>query len=627
MELYPNKKIQETLRAIHVHPPLPPTDLEKFKEITAFFGKSYAASEQEYAHFLADLEEFVSGSGKAAQTALEEEYKGDSTAQLRHYMKLRWNDQFENFIQTSTHNTQKTILEGRSVVDRLSIFAFGHIKLIEVLTDPQKAQLIPPQYYDHLIMALHAGVTRVPGAEVDQIHGMIAEHPQFMITTPYRIYVLRSQDGAEQISLPTLLKAVQQIFDEYNTAEEKHWLPLISCQERSVFAAFREALKSDPYCAQFLRDLDGSLECLSMNAEVLMNQSDLERANDFQEVLKGRLDQTWRGKENWNFHMGDLWHHNREHGASDGLTHLVYSPLGQNFGERADKGLREGKLKNAQLQEVSRFLTQVDTKRVIEHLNKTIGFNVERLHEYALSHIAPYKLDKLIYKKYGRKKLIEKKLAPYNFTSAAIAIGTMLYFREPVGVRETWPLSKFEHGRLENRLPLNPYFVQLGRLLNAAKGKERLCEEELRRSQELLTKGLDYMKKYSTECSDGKGVSFKQMMTEDMARRMGLSAPLLDNPVYKKMNKVRVVIANAPTNTTFLSKSRQTATYAPDGHFVFYLLWDDRVEISFDADTLTGDKLLSNEDLFAEIDHVFDRLMEVVEFKRAEDPANKKAKI
>ena len=42
------------------------------------------------------------------------------------------------------------------------------------------------------------------------------------------------------------------------------------------------------------------------------------------------------------------------------------------------------------------------------------------------------------------------------------------------------------------------------------------------------------MKKYSTECANGKGVSFKQMLTEDMARRMGLSAPLLDNPVYKK---------------------------------------------------------------------------------------------
>ena len=135
------------------------------------------------------------------------------------------------------------------------------------------------------------------------------------------------------------------------------------------------------------------------------------------------------------------------------------------------------------------------------------------------------------------------------------------------------------------------------------------------------------MKKYSTECANGKGVSFKQMLTEDMARRMGLSAPLLDNPVYKKMNKVRVVIGNAPTNTTFLNKSRYTATYAPDGHFVFYLLWDDRVEISFDADTLTGDKLLSNEDLFAEIRHVFDRLMEVVAYKREEDPAGKKAKL
>ena len=77
------------------------------------------------------------------------------------------------------------------------------------------------------------------------------------------------------------------------------------------------------------------------------------------------------------------------------------------------------------------------------------------------------------------------------------------------------------------------------------------------------------------------------MMTEDIARRMERSSPLLDNPVYKKMNKVRVVIGNAPTNTNFLSKSRHTATYAPDGHFLFYLLWEDRVEISFEADTLT----------------------------------------
>ena len=131
-------------------------------------------------------------------------------------------------------------------------------------------------------------------------------------------------------------------------------------------------------------------------------------------------------------------------------------------------------------------MTQVDTSRVVDHLNKSVGFSVERLHEYAHKQIAPYKLDKLIYTKYGRKKLVESKVAPYNFTSAAIAIGTMLYFREPVGVRETWPLSKFEHGRLENRMPLNPYFVQLGRLLNAARSKDTLCAEELRRSQELL---------------------------------------------------------------------------------------------------------------------------------------------
>ena len=135
------------------------------------------------------------------------------------------------------------------------------------------------------------------------------------------------------------------------------------------------------------------------------------------------------------------------------------------------------------------------------------------------------------------------------------------------------------------------------------------------------------MKKYSTECSDGKGVGFKQMLTEDMVQRMGLSSPLLENPIYKQMNKVRVVIGNAPTNTTFLNKSRYTSTYAPDGHFVFYLLWDDRVEISFDADTLTGDKLLSNEALFAEIEHVFDRLLEIVEFKREEDSETKKSKL
>lgn len=58
-----------------------------------------------------------------------------------------------------------------------------------------------------------------------------------------------------------------------------------------------------------------------------MNQSDLPRMNEFQEVAKGRLDQTWRGKENFCFHMGDLWHHSREHAASDGLTHLFYTPL------------------------------------------------------------------------------------------------------------------------------------------------------------------------------------------------------------------------------------------------------------------------------------------------------------
>ena len=44
MEIVPNRKVQETLRDAFKLPPLPPVDLQAFKEIHTFYGRSYASS-------------------------------------------------------------------------------------------------------------------------------------------------------------------------------------------------------------------------------------------------------------------------------------------------------------------------------------------------------------------------------------------------------------------------------------------------------------------------------------------------------------------------------------------------------------------------------------------------------
>ena len=74
--------------------------------------------------------------------------------------------------------------------------------------------------------------------------------------------------------------------------------------------------------------------------------------------------------------------------------------------------------------------------------------------------------------------------APYNFVSACVSIAIMVYFGEPVLVHEPYPLKSFVGGRLENRNPLNLFFIEVGNLI--LKMGDGFTEEDLERIAALM---------------------------------------------------------------------------------------------------------------------------------------------
>ena len=131
----------------------------------------------------------------------------------------------------------------------------------------------------------------------------------------------------------------------------------------------------------------------------------------------------------------------------------------------ASKYLAQHRKSPAAHQEVSRFIEEVDTKRVLTALRKVESFAIPQMLEYGRGQIDRYELTRFDHCQIGRKALLEMGFAPYQFVSAWFSIATMVYFGEPVLVQEPFPLKSFRAGRLENRNPLNPYMVEIGHII------------------------------------------------------------------------------------------------------------------------------------------------------------------
>ena len=78
-------------------------------------------------------------------------------------------------------------------------------------------------------------------------------------------------------------------------------------------------------------------------------------------------------------------------------------------------------------------------------------YDLSALKAYGYEQINAKRLDNFSFTKFGRLALVDLGVAPFNFVSACIAMASMLYYQELVYVHEPFPLTHFQHGRLDNR--------------------------------------------------------------------------------------------------------------------------------------------------------------------------------
>lgn len=176
-------------------------------------------------------------------------------------------------------------------------------------------------------MALHPGFARIPQRGLDNVQGPNVDFELFTIITPHKIYALKTEHEGQRITLHTLLQAYKYIIAEYDASEAKHWLPLFTSQDKETHILFREALQKDEYCRKFLHHVDNSQFVYSIVLENLIEEKDMHNLMDKVEVINGRLDVTWRGKENMTFNTGEYLINTRDHIDTDGNVNLFYKTM------------------------------------------------------------------------------------------------------------------------------------------------------------------------------------------------------------------------------------------------------------------------------------------------------------
>ena len=96
-------------------------------------------------------------------------------------------------------------------------------------------------------------------------------------------------------------------------------------------------------------------------------------------------------------------------------------------------------------------MQEVDTKRVLAQVASCFTYSLDAMLKYTTQQANAIELDYFKYDGFGFDFLQAMGVQPYSFVSACISIASMFYFKEVVFVHEAFPLSHFQHGRLENR--------------------------------------------------------------------------------------------------------------------------------------------------------------------------------
>ena len=84
------------------------------------------------------------------------------------------------------------------------------------------------------------------------------------------------------------------------------------------------------------------------------------------EVINGRLDVTWRGKENMTYNTGDYLINTRDHIDTDGNINLFYKTMWSNRAFQA-LGILEKEPKDNK-QDYKDFIKEIDTRRILDHV-------------------------------------------------------------------------------------------------------------------------------------------------------------------------------------------------------------------------------------------------------------------
>ena len=114
------------------------------------------------------------------------------------------------------------------------------------------------------------------------------------------------------------------------------------------------------------------------------------------------------------------------------------------------------------------------------------------------------------------------------------------------------------------------------------------------------------MKSYTIECTKGRGISYKRMIMDATAQKMGYEPEVFSNDIYKKLNTPRVILANMSTEIKAMSEVIYGGMPTKNAFFILTLLREDSIDISYEADLKAG---LSGDKMNEAVEHVMSVLM------------------
>ena len=140
----------------------------------------------------------------------------------------------------------------------------------------------------------------------------------------------------------------------------------------------------------------------------------------------------------------------------------------------------------------------------------------------------------------------------------------------------------------------------------------------------LLHEGLKELKSFSAQCVKGQGVSFKRMVMDATAKKMGLEPAIFNNKLYHKLCKPKVVVSNMSTDIKIMESAVYAGMPAKNAIFLLTFMREDKVVVNYEADLHAG---LSGKKLNEAVTRVLSVLLRALDGRTAKGKTNVMAKI